>query len=276
MNHKLKDSINLIEHLLDSANHERPVVMFSGGKDSVVMLHIIAKVMQLDLPVLFHREPFFHGKYSYAMKMLDDWGLTAHDYPPLGVSLWEGKSIIAYTNHYQVGVINGTQTTLDLPKNIIQPEEGKPYLCGLNDIIKRPTAYFNYPWNLAFIGHKDSDEDQIAGKTHLYANFVENQPAGPDLAFPLRFWLDEDIWNYLDEHGIKVQPDRYDQENRREWTFKDGNGDYFHACIRCINRNGPDKVFCPKLKREIDNVSSSIVYRDLTLPYFGENANSPA
>lgn len=250
----------------------KPVIMFSGGKDSVVMLHILRFVFGYDFAVLFHREPWFTHKYAFAESIIRSWGVTCYDYPPIEVSLWEGKGIVAWTNYYQIGHLsNGQPAALALPKNIIEPTPGAKFLCGLLDIMKRPIGTFVYPWDVAFIGHKSTDEDQIAGRVPLHADMVDNE-AGPRLSFPLRHWTDKDIWDYLNSREIPVQSDRYDRYERRELPAKVFNSDYFEVCINCIDRRRKSEfVPCPKLQNApVPNQSASIPYREINLPYFGE------
>lgn len=249
---------------------KRPVIMFSGGKDSLVMAHIMRFEMGLVIEAIFHREPFMSEKYAHGENVLREWGVPFHDFPPVAVSLWEGNGFFAYTNHYQIGVdATGAPTTLDLPKNVLEPEPGKPWLCGVDSILKRPTAYFNYPWDMAFIGHKSVDEDQIAGKVPLKVDIVQNL-RGPSAAFPLRHWSHDDVWDYIQANKLPVQLDRYDPIAREEREDKRPNGDYFHACVACIDRRNDTAVFCPKLNMQISNMSPQVRYSDLKLDYFGQ------
>ena len=250
-----------------------PVLLCSFGKDSMVLLHLL-RSMGLDLPVVFHRDPWFPHKYAFADRMIREWNLTVWDWQPVAVSLWHGKGIVAFTNHYQIGQKpTGEPVTCSVPKNILPPVEGKPYLCGLADLMHRPTGTFQYPWDMAFIGHKSSDQDQIAGRVPLHTDLVRVDH-GPTGAFPLRHWTDDDIWDYTDRFAVPVQTDRYyrDDLGWDELPDKTANSDYWTACMACIDRRNGPVVDCPKLKRQVRNVSGTVAHIELRAAYFGEEA----
>lgn len=242
-----------------------PVVYFSGGKDSMVMLHLMREHLNVTFPVILHREPWQAHKFEFADEIVREWGLSAYDYPPIRVNLWMGKGIVAFTNHYQIGSQpDGRPSVLALPKNIVESDAQRP-LCGLHEILERPLASFAYPWNLAFLGHKDCDEDQIAGKVPLAAPFVRNEH-GPNLAYPLKDWAHSDVWDYIRQYAVPYQRSRYnpDTTEKKDKTY---NPDYFEACIRCVDRRREGKVHCPLLRREIDSVADQVEYQTLKPDY---------
>jgi len=257
----------IIEQTLSRAKN--PAIMCSFGKDSMVMLHIL-KSKGINLPVIFYTDPWFPKKYDFARKVISDWNLTVFDYAPIAVTMWEGESIMAFTNHYQIGDV-ARGGLLQLPKNIIEPEEGKKWICGLDDVIKRPTSNFQYNWDLVLIGHKDSDEDQIAGKVNLHCDVKKNNGIAPDAAFPLRYFNDKDIWEYTEKFDVPQQWDRYDRTTKKENPNKETNSDYANVCISCIDiRKKGEFVKCPKLNNlVVSNISESVCYDKPKFSYFG-------
>lgn len=260
-------AIAVIRLVMSTAKN--PAFMCSFGKDSMVLLHIIRK-HGIKLPIIFHKDPWFPKKYSFADKLIAEYELEVYDYPPFAVTMWEGESIMAFTNHYQIGDIS-RGSILQLPKNILPPEEGKKWLCGLKDILGRPTGSFNYPWDFVFIGHKDSDEDQIAGKVKLHCDIKNNAGVGPSAAFPLRHFTDKDIWDYTDLHNVPQQEDRYDLKTRKEVEDKEANSDYANVCIECIDsRKKGQFVKCPKMNGlVISNASDMVPYSKPNHDYYG-------
>ena len=270
---RLDDLIAQSKALLQEALEQstNPALMCSFGKDSMVLLHLM-RSMGLDLPVIFHRDPWFAHKYTFADRMIREWNLTVWDWQPVYTSLWHGKGIIAFTNHYQIGTTpDGENVTCAVPKNILPPEHGKPFLCGLADLIHRPTGRFDYPWDMVFIGHKSTDQDQIAGRVPLHTDLHRTEH-GPAAAFPLRYWTDDDIWDYTERFAVPVQTDRYyrDDLGWDELRDKTANSDYWQACIACIDRRNGPVVDCPKLGRQVRNVSDVVRHEELRASYFGE------
>lgn len=266
MSYLIKAANEAIDRVLKL--YRRPALMCSFGKDSMVLLHLL-RARQIVLPVIFHRDPWWPEKYAFADRIIRDWELEVHDWAPYKMTLWEGKAIMAFTTHYQIGALPGG--LLQVPKNILPPEPGKKFLCGLRDVLQRPTGTFNYPWDCVLIGHKSSDEDSIAGRVPLHCDIKQNAGVSPDAAFPLRDWTDADIWEYSAANNVPQQEDRYDAANRCERPDKRTNSDYAHVCIACCNsRDKTPKVLCPKLNCEVSNVADLVPYSKPEFTYFGE------
>jgi hypothetical protein len=257
---------------LQNLPYNKPVFMCSFGKDSMVLLDLMVSA-NLNFPVLFHRDPWWPEKYAFADRIIAKYGLEVYDYAPLAVTMWEGKEIMAFTTHYQVG--KQANSVLQVPKNILPPEVGKKYLCGLKEVLQRPTGTFNYPWDVAIVGHKNSDKDQIAGAIPLTCDVKLGAGVTPDLVFPLRDWTDEDIWDYTESRKIPVQEDRYDAANRCERDDKRSNSDYAHVCIACIDRRSTARsVMCPKIAMEVSCIPHLVPY--VPLAGAGEYYGAPA
>jgi 3'-phosphoadenosine 5'-phosphosulfate sulfotransferase (PAPS reductase)/FAD synthetase len=108
--------------------------MCSFGKDSMVLLHL-CRSMDFKWPVLFHREPFMPHKYRFANQIIDDWNLTVYDYRPSAVSIMKKGHTMEIVNEYQIG----TQTCV-VPTGICSIEGEKEFICGLEDLLCKPTG----------------------------------------------------------------------------------------------------------------------------------------
>ena len=285
---RLDAQVEASDDLLDRmfAHCKRPVLMCSFGKDSMVLLHLLHWRCKRDgapmLPVLFHREPFFPEKYAFSNGVIEDWGLSVYDYPACATALAgqnteassqksEGKRNFEVLNFYQVGRSQGVVPTGIDPDSEERINCGERFLCGRDDLLKKPLGTFDFPWDGVLVGHKSSDKDPMWGDLHLHVD-VRQMPGGADWYFPLRHWTDDDIWEYTEAFGVPVHRLRYEKVDGvwGERADKKLNPDYFPACMRCLDRQGPVVVRCPKLDLEVTNISAQVRHVDLReLEYFG-------
>lgn len=235
----------------------KPVVMSSFGKDSMAMMFIIFKLLQLKLPVIYHRDPWDEHKHEWADRMIHDWKLEVYDYPPAMCRVKVKGDLIELCPAYQIGT--GENGFLDLPKAILEPEHDREnWHCG-REIMERPKGTFDYPWNLTLIGHKSSDVDRFYGPVKLKTNLV-SQPGLPTAGFPLKDWTDDDVWSFIENFDVPFQENRY--ADRKEISDKTNNNDYLVACTNCIDPRKSGKVFCPLVGHNID----SVAHRTLQVP----------
>ena len=262
---KAAQSLEFIETQI--REYQNPVLFWSGGKDSMVLLHLMYS-QGIRLPVVYYRDPWFPRKSRFVNLVIDSYLLEVHDYPPLRVSLRHHPAMAALVSEYS----SGPASVIAMLKNTIEFKDGddeKEFLCGVN-FLMRPCASFTFPWNIALIAHRDDDTDQIFGPIPLHSNIVYRDE-GPDFAFPLKEWTLADIWDYTEHYQVPIQTDRYDVANRREWPDKTFNSDWYPVCLRCVDKRTPGaKVFCPKMKREIINVSGAVPEFIWESDYFGE------
>lgn len=254
------------------SGYKRPVVMASFGKDSMVLLALI-RGMGLKFDVLFHREPFYPVKYQFANGVIEEWGLSVYDYPPVATALIGRNGLMEVMNYYDFGT-----ATSALPTGIIDPDyenDEETFLCGRDDLLKKPLGRFNYPWDAVFLGHKSSDVDPLRGPMPLALD-VKQTPNCPDALFPLREWTDEDVWAYTEAEHLPVHTSRYERNGQwKEKADKTFNPDYFPACMRCIDKTQTAFVLCPKTGLVINNVADKVQYVDETKPevdYAGQPA----
>jgi hypothetical protein len=254
MQFKSNDAVDFIAATVE--RYSAPVAYSSFGKDSMVLLDLVKRA-GLKLPIVFHRLPFMKAKYEFADKVILDNDYTVYDYPPLFMGANKKNDTFELVGYHQMGKLVsympvGTEPPTDFDK---------PYLCGLQDIYNQPRGSYNYPWDLVLIGHKSSDVDPILGPIPLKAWIHSNEGLAPDIIFPIRDFTDKDIWDYTETHKLPISEKRYNRNNNwLEFEDRASNPDYFPVCTSCIDRTKPDKVFCPKLGKEIPNISSKIFY----------------
>ena len=198
-----------------AAECEKPVMLYSIGKDSSVMLHLALKAFAPEKPPF----PFMHidttWKFKEMIKFRDD---VAKKY---------GLEMIVYTN--EEGVAKG-----------INPfDHGSSY----TDIMKTQAlkqALTKYGFTAAFGGGR-RDEEKSRAKERIFsfrnaAQALEPKKQRPEMwkayntmihkgesirVFPLSNWTEQDIWEYIRQEEIEIVPLYFAAE--RPVVERDGN-----------------------------------------------------
>lgn len=198
-----------------AAECENPVMLYSIGKDSSVMLHLALKAFYPEKPPF----PFMHIDTTWKFKEM----ITFRD----RVMKENGLDLIVYTN--QEGVRN----------NINPFDHGSAY----TDIMKTEAlkqALNKYGFTAAFGGAR-RDEEKSRAKERVFSFRDVHQAWDPknqrpelwDLyntrinpgesirVFPLSNWTEKDIWQYIQRENIEIVPLYY--AKKRPVVYRDGN-----------------------------------------------------
>lgn len=268
MQEKLKRTQEVILNALSEGT--RPAIAWSGGKDSMAMLHVMLE-MGLKFPVIFFREPWQPWKYAFQDMIIRSWGLECYTWHPTRSQFQQTDDEFEVQNFYHF--TDGVKTTqLTCPSGITIPEEGKPWACALDMCARPKQGGLQALWDMVFIGHKGCDSDPIYGGdagTRIDLRIVPNQAT---MVFPIKEWSHEDVWRYITERDVPWDKDRYEQVDGK-WGEKADrlfNCDYVHACFKCVDKRGPNLVDCPKFGCKIENVSDKVEWADQTKPTYME------
>ncbi|UOQ87007.1 sulfate adenylyltransferase subunit CysD [Gracilibacillus salinarum] len=198
-----------------AAECENPVMLYSIGKDSSVMLHLAMKAFYPEKPPF----PFLHVNTTWKFKeMIDFRDRKAKE---LGIEMLE------HTN--QEGVEQG-----------INPfDHGSSY----TDIMKTQAlkqALDKYQFDAAFGGGR-RDEEKSRAKERIFSFRNKNHAWDPKnqkpemwklyntkinkgesmRVFPLSNWTEKDIWQYIKKEEIDIVPLYFAKE--RPVVYRDGN-----------------------------------------------------
>ncbi|WP_020525807.1 sulfate adenylyltransferase subunit CysD [Catelliglobosispora koreensis] len=195
------------------AELERPVLLFSGGKDSIVMLHLAQKA-------------FAPGKIPFPVMHVD----TGHNFP----------EVIQYRDQRvnQLGIQLIVASVPDaLQRGLVQEPAN-----GSRNRIQTPVlldAVEKYRFNALFGGAR-RDEEKARAKERMFSfrdEFGQWDPKNqrPELwslyngrhnpgesirVFPLSNWTELDIWHYIERDNIPL-PSIY-FAHQREVVLRDG------------------------------------------------------
>ena len=179
-----------------AAECEKPVMLYSIGKDSSVMLHLAMKAFYPEKPPF----PFLHidttWKFKEMIKFRDE---TAKK---LGIEM------LTYTN--EEGVKQG-----------INPfDHGSAY----TDIMKTQAlkqALNKYGFTAAFGGGR-RDEDPKNQRPEMWKLYNTKIHKGESMrVFPISNWTEKDIWQYIQREKIDIVPLYFAAE--RPVVYRDGN-----------------------------------------------------
>ncbi len=198
-----------------AAQFERPVLMFSGGKDSIVMVHLA-------------RKAFHPGKIPFPLLHVD----TGHNFPETLAfrdKLIESLGVELIVRYVQDSIDSGRvqeETGPDASRNALQT-------VTLLDAL----AEFKFE---AAIGGARRDEEKARAKERFFSHrdaFGQWNPKNqrPELwnlyngrkapgehfrVFPISNWTELDIWQYIQEQNIEL-PSLY-FSHRRKVVNRDG------------------------------------------------------
>lgn len=249
----------------------RAVVLWSGGKDSTALLHLIRYGAEIDIPVIQYRQPKFRERYAYSDYLIKEWNLEVYEYPPMKVAITDGPDV--NTGEVRFDMLHYFQwgrNCVVLSLGTETPKDGEKFLCGLTDFLQRPTGTFNWPWGAVYIGTKYCDTDLIKGHVPL-AQDIRIVDGSPVSLYPMRDWTDEEIFWYLEDNKIQPDPTRYIKVdgNWQNNQDKSLNADFYPACFNCLNRHLGRHVHCPKLNATITNISDMAPYEDIVIDDLG-------
>jgi sulfate adenylyltransferase subunit 2 len=205
------EAIHIIREVL--GQFERPVLLFSGGKDSIVMLHLAMKA-------------FWPSRLPFPIMHVD----TGHNFPEVieyrdrKVAESGLKLIVASV---QEAIDSGRVT--EIPGQIRNPLQTVPLLDGIT------RNRFD-----AVLGGARRDEEKARAKERVFSvrdDFGQWDPRNqrPELwdlyngrhrngehvrIFPLSNWTELDIWAYIEREGIDVPSIYYAHE--RDVIQRDG------------------------------------------------------
>ena len=195
--HLESEAITIIREV--AAEFERPVLLFSGGKDSVVMLHLAVRA-------------FAPARLPFPIMHVD----TGHNFPEL---LEYRDRVVA-----QLGVeliVASVQSSIDSGR--VREETGPRASRNALQTVTLLDAIAEHRFDAVFGGAR-SDEERARAKENVFSHrdeFGQWDPKNqrPELwglynsrhrrgehlrIFPLSNWTELDVWRFVEERGIEL------------------------------------------------------------------------
>jgi len=211
---------------------EFPAVLWSGGKDSQLLL-TLAREINPAIPVIWFRSS---GRETFARRMI----MELH----LDVWNWEPSDVYVLPNDSGLSLVREQSFGNQRFPVVLDVEQGERCI---GDVLPSRTLQLFPHFDTLLLGYKDSDYHWTLGGSGFCP--ADGWQLGKAKVFaPLRHLSDEEVWSAIKTMGVPYDIERYE-----------GGGsdpDCMSACTQCL-QPGIGKVFCPKQQAEIDRVAWS-------------------
>jgi len=241
----INKSLALIQETLGRV--EKPVVAWSAGKDSQVMLHLIRHVRR-DVPVLHLRGFEDETKHDFAEDEIGRLGLSMIEPRPVSIDVVAKGDHVELVEEYRLN----PEVALCFPIEA-EPDHvpGPNSLCAIEKL-NQPCDGEPLGVDCIFIGHRNGDVDPIHGAIPLEADTVESH--GVLFIYPLKDWTEANIWEASELLGVPQNQARYERKDMG------ANADYWPLCLECLKPTDAETVICPKIGEPVYAIG-----RDLNL-----------
>jgi phosphoadenosine phosphosulfate reductase len=221
---------------------KRPCVAFSGGKNSLVVLHLVLQ-RKPDVKVVFNNTGVEYPEtVKFVRQIAKEWNLNFHEIKPK-ISFW--KIVKKY----------------GFPKPSRYRKDKEPMCCRL--LKTQPTAEFYIKQHIDcyFTGISAFESRARLVRIAKYGLVTKVGYVGRNAklprkiiaCYPVGLWTDRDIWRYIEENDLPVNPayEKYGLERT--------------GCYCCTNYIGWEKVLSrthPHVYRKIMRMMGYSVLED--------------
>jgi 3'-phosphoadenosine 5'-phosphosulfate sulfotransferase (PAPS reductase)/FAD synthetase len=216
--------LNELKDTLSNLNAQRPILAWSGGKDSTFLLQLMLS-MGLRFSVLTLHHLWTKEQFKFVKDMIEEHKLTVFFYAPLAVNYTRPY----VTVDYQMG---GT-----VIKKIMDHYHSNR--CGLDagrEAVAEQHLQPPYIWDATVVGTKKSDSHELVDR------FDFKDVPGHRFIKPLWDWTNDQVVDTAEALGFKL--------DRRDDPRADTG--HYVACMACLETDA--SVYCPKEGRSIRGI----------------------
>lgn len=216
-----------------AAQFDKPVLLFSGGKDSITLVHLAIKA-------------FYPAKVPFPLMHVD----TGHNFPE--TITFRDELVKKYGLNLHVEYV---QDAID--QNLVQEESGRYASRNALQTVSLLNGIEKHGFN-ACIGGARRDEEKARAKERIFSvrddfgqwNAKNQRPELFDIlngridqgenvrAFPISNWTELDVWNYIKREKIAIPSVYY--AHKRNVFMRDG---LIWSDSEFINKDADEEVF---------------------------------
>jgi len=163
---------------------KKPCVAFSGGKNSLVLLHLVLQ-QKKDIIVLFNNTTNeFPETVKYVRELGKQWNLNLCEVRPK-MTFWQVVEKFGFPH-------------------ISRYQYGEPRCCVI--LKKAPAERFYRRNGIDAVFTGISTSESRVRRVHIAHNGMIYKSKTTIRGYPLAFFTDEDTWRYIREHDLPVNP----------------------------------------------------------------------
>lgn len=250
MKEKIERALSLI------AQHwtNRSAVLWSGGKESQVLLYLLQQVWPETSIIQFAATPH-PTRRGFIQEQIQQRKLNVQIKLPV-------RRDIVSDEHGNVELINFMGADFE----IFYPHRPHPqipataaFLCAF-DWVRQPTDKRAWGFDVLFSGSKQADIDPVWPEARERDHVLERQARRwrwwpwatktQRIVYPLFDWSDEDVWAFSKQENIAQDMRRYQRGDISR------NPDYDDICVNCLKPNSGAVAYCPKNDCLTSNVAA--------------------
>jgi hypothetical protein len=239
--------------LIDRYLTDKSAVLWSGGKDSQVLLHLCQEAWP-EIPIIQFASTPHPTRRAFIGDQIQQRKLSVQIKLPV-------RRDIASDEQGNVELVNFMGADFE----IFYPHRPHPqipatsaFMCAF-DWLRQPTDKRAWGFDVLFSGSKHTDVDPVWPEARERADVLERQARRcwwwpwatktQRLVYPLYNWTDEDVWAFSRQENIAQDVRRYQRGDISR------NPDYDDICVNCLKPNMGAVAYCPKSDSLIPNVA---------------------